>query len=80
MSRYRVQITETSAVGVTENPWSVTRRVVDQADGGPCLRPVEVKANGQRRLIACGRRLPADRQCDACRVRVQVVEVRRVAE
>ncbi|TMR99970.1 hypothetical protein [Nonomuraea basaltis] len=79
MSRYRVEVTETYADGVKDNPWSVDRRVT-AAEGSSCRRPVEVKANGQRRLIACGRRLPAARQCDACLVRVQVVEVRRVQE
>ncbi|MEU7743223.1 hypothetical protein [Nonomuraea sp. NPDC049158] len=79
MSRHRVEVTETYAKGVQDNPWSVDRRVT-ATESAACLRPVEVKANGQRRLIACGRRLPADRQCDACRVRIHVTEVRRVQE
>jgi hypothetical protein len=69
-------VTETYADGVQDNPWSVVRDVT-AADSAPCHRPIEIKANGQRRLIACGRRLPSDRQCNACRVKVEIVEVRR---
>ncbi|MEV4017672.1 hypothetical protein AB0J35_45005 [Nonomuraea angiospora] len=69
-------MTETYADGAKDNPWSVDRRVT-AADGMPCQRPVEVKANGHRRLIACGERLPADRQCPACRTYIEIVEVRR---
>lgn len=78
MSRYRIAVTETYADGVQDHPWSVTRHVTAADSGGPCQRPIEVKAKGQHRLIACGRRLPADRQCDACRPGVEIVEVRRV--
>lgn len=79
MSRHRVEVTETYAKGVKDNPWSVDRRVT-ASESSACLSPVEIKANGQKRLIACGRRLPADQQCEACRVRIQVTEVRRVQE
>ncbi|MGP3930466.1 hypothetical protein [Nonomuraea sp. KM88] len=75
MTRYRVHITETYADDA-DHPWSVTRHIT-AATGAHCQRPVQVNANGQRRVIACGQRLPADRQCDACRARIDVIEVRR---
>ncbi|GAA3559641.1 hypothetical protein GCM10022419_045300 [Nonomuraea rosea] len=76
MSRYRVQVTEVYADGA-DQPWSVARQVTD-AVGAACHHPIEVHANGTRRQIACGERLPADQQCDACRTHVHVVKVRRV--
>ncbi|QFY13708.1 hypothetical protein GBF35_50475 [Nonomuraea phyllanthi] len=76
MTRYRVAVTETYADGATDQPWSVTRRVLT-AEGTACERPVEVKANGRRRLIPCGQRLPADRQCAACRTEIDIVNVRK---
>ncbi|MEV0314531.1 hypothetical protein [Nonomuraea fuscirosea] len=77
VSRYRVKVTETYTDRAKDQPWSVQRQVTS-AHGAPCERPVEVKANGRRRLIPCGQRLPAERQCVACRTSVEIVEVRRI--
>ncbi len=76
MSRYLVQVTETYAPGA-ERPWSTVRRVL-AVESGPCLAPVLVRLGRLRRHIACGRRLPHDRQCRNCCPRIVVTEVRRI--
>lgn len=76
MARYRIEVTEVY-VRDALHPWSTTRRVL-VADTEPCQRPIPVQANGQRRFIACGRRLPHDWQCRACRPAVTITRTRRL--
>ncbi|MEU4694337.1 hypothetical protein [Actinoplanes sp. NPDC023714] len=46
-----------------------TRRViVALIPGGPCRQPINVRLNDVTVPVACGRRLPTDRQCPACKV------------
>lgn len=48
-----------------------TRRViVGLVLGGPCRQPIAVRVNNTAVLVACGRRLPRDRRCPACRITV----------
>lgn len=61
----------------------VVTQVLDRIDGGRCLAPVNlpitVKGGHTASVpVACGRRLRPEDQCEACRVEVEVVEVRRV--
>ncbi|MEU8360433.1 hypothetical protein AB0C27_30930 [Nonomuraea sp. NPDC048882] len=74
-----MKVTETYTDQAKDQPWSVHRQITS-AQGARCQRPVavEVKANGRRRLIPCGQRLPAERQCVACRTSAEIVEVRRI--
>ncbi|MEV4835430.1 hypothetical protein AB0K05_12965 [Nonomuraea sp. NPDC049486] len=76
MARYRTEVGERYDRDAL-HPWSVTRRVL-AAETAPCERPVLVQANGHRRLIACGRRLPHDQQCRACRPAVTITQTRRL--
>ncbi|WP_327047103.1 hypothetical protein OG320_04220 [Microbispora sp. NBC_01189] len=76
MSRYQVQVTDTYARGA-QRPWSTVRRVLAE-ESGPCLTPVLLRFGRLRRWIACGRRLPHDRQCRNCCPRIVVTEVRRI--
>lgn len=61
----------------------VTTQVLDHTPGGPCRQPVNmpIPAPGGQTThvpVPCGRRLRPEDQCEACRVVVEVVEVRRV--
>ena len=46
------------------------RTIVAVVPGGPCRTPIRVRLNNITATVACGRRLPADRQCPACRITV----------
>ncbi|MGW5265686.1 hypothetical protein ACWEQG_32325 [Microbispora sp. NPDC004025] len=76
MSIYHVQLTETYAPDA-ERSWSTTRTIL-AVESGPCLAPVLIRLGGLRRWIACGRRLPLDKQCRNCCPRIVVTEVRRI--
>ena len=76
MSRYQVHVTETYAPGA-ERPWSTTRRVLP-VEPGPCHAPELVRLGRLRARIACGRRLPHERQCRNCFPRIVITEVRRI--
>ncbi|NLT55539.1 MAG: hypothetical protein GXX79_13460 [Actinomycetales bacterium] len=53
--------------------WATVRRIVAVEPGGYCHGPVPVYVQGRRvRFIDCGRRLPRDEQCPACRLIVTV--------
>lgn len=72
-----------AAVGGRLRRVGVTTQVLDRTPGGPWEAPVNlpvtVKGGHTTQVpVACGRRLRPEDQCDACRVVVEVVEVRRV--
>ncbi|MEV4183411.1 hypothetical protein AB0J28_18465 [Streptosporangium canum] len=75
MSSFHVHVTEVSAPGA-ERPWLTIRRVLS-AESAPCLSPVLIRLAERHRQIACGRRLPLDKQCRACLPVITVTEVRR---
>ena len=52
------------------HPFDTIRTIVGHVDGGPCRQPIAIRCTDRTATIACGRRLPADRQCPACRVTV----------
>lgn len=79
MSRYQVVVIETLATG-GRHAWSVVRHVVNHFASAACQRPIRVRARGHERQLACGRRLPADQQCAACRPHITIVEVRRIIQ
>ncbi|RZU50814.1 hypothetical protein EV385_2600 [Krasilnikovia cinnamomea] len=58
--------THTCPADPTPHPIDSTRRLVDTVPGGPCRQPITGTA------VPCGRRRPADQQCDACRTTVTV--------
>ncbi|WP_248965988.1 hypothetical protein [Sphaerisporangium perillae] len=76
MTTHHVHVTEVSAPGA-ERPWLTIRSVLS-ADSAPCLAPVLVRTAGHRRRIACGRRLPLDKQCRNCAPVIVVNQVRKV--
>jgi len=76
VSLYRVHLTEISAPGAVQ-PWLIVRRVLS-VESAPCLAPVLVHLAGRSCRLACGRRLPLDKQCRACLPVVIVTEVRRI--
>ncbi|GII65647.1 hypothetical protein Skr01_57320 [Sphaerisporangium krabiense] len=64
MATYQVQVTETYRPSATY-PHDTTRSVT-AVKSGPCLAPVLVHLARRHRRIACGGRLPSERQCPAC--------------
>jgi len=58
--------------------WAIRHQVIDVVPGGPCQTPIRVRVGNQSALVACGRRLPPEWQCEACAVRIELVDVRRV--
>jgi hypothetical protein len=58
--------------------WATQHQVVDVVPGGLCLAPIRVKVGKETALVQCGRRLPPEWQCEACAVRIELVDVRRV--
>jgi hypothetical protein len=43
------------------------RHLLHTIPGGACRTPVTIRCGTTTATIACGRHLPADRQCGACR-------------
>ena len=68
----RVQVSHPTA-------WWTVRRIVAVTPAGPCRDPVPVlpavAPDQPVRLVACGRRLPRQRQCPACRLDVRTAPV-----
>ena len=62
--------THTCPAEPAPHPYDTTRTVVGRVDGGPCRQPVTIRFVDITTTIACGRRVPADRQCPACRVTI----------
>ena len=46
------------------------RIIVAIISGGPCRNPITVRSGDTAATIACGRHLPVDEQCPACRTTV----------
>ncbi|MEU0520777.1 hypothetical protein [Streptosporangium sp. NPDC006007] len=76
MSVHHVRVTEIYA-RAADHPWLTLRHVI-AVESAPCLAPVLIRMAGRHARIACGRRLPLDRQCRNCAPRIVVTEVRRI--
>ena len=52
------------------HPYDTRRTLVAIAPGGSCRTPVTVRSGDTTAVIACGRHLPREQQCPACRITV----------
>ncbi|MFI5491360.1 hypothetical protein [Actinoplanes sp. NPDC051859] len=52
------------------HPYDTRRTVLAVVPGGPCRQPVTVRSGDTTAVIACGRHVPRDQQCPACRITV----------
>jgi hypothetical protein len=50
------------------HPYDTRRTILAVLPGGPCRQPVTVRSGDTTATIACGRHVPRERQCPACRV------------
>ena len=61
--------THTCPADPEPHPYDTRRTVIAVYDGGPCLRPVTVRSGDTTTTtIACGRHVPREQRCPACRV------------
>jgi hypothetical protein len=65
-------LTHTCPASPEPHPIDTRRTIVLIVDGGPCRQPVTIRSGDTVAVIACGRHLPRDRQCPACRTSVIV--------
>jgi hypothetical protein len=71
MTLYQIDIhhrTHTCPANPNPHPYDTRRTIFRMVPGGPCRRPVNVGSGDTSTVIACGRHLPADRQCSACQI------------
>ncbi|MFF5082489.1 hypothetical protein ACFY36_36050 [Actinoplanes sp. NPDC000266] len=64
------RITHTCPADPQPHVVDTRRSIVAVIPGGPCRQPITVRLNNMTVKVACGRRLPAERQCAACRITV----------
>jgi hypothetical protein len=50
--------------------YDTRRTVVAVAPGGPCRNPVTVRSGDSSAVIDCGRHVPREQRCPACRITV----------
>jgi len=50
--------------------YDTQRVVIAVIDGGPCRTPVTIRSGTTETTIPCGRSVPAQRRCPACRITV----------
>ena len=62
--------THTCPADPQPHPYDTTRTVVGTVPGGPCRQPVTIRFGDTIVTIACGLRVPRDRQCPSCRITV----------
>ncbi|BFU43395.1 hypothetical protein [Krasilnikovia sp. MM14-A1004] len=60
--------THTCPAGPEPHPYDTRRTVIAVNPGGPCRRPVSLRTGHTTVTIACGRRIPREQQCPACRI------------
>jgi hypothetical protein len=52
------------------HPYDTRRTIVAVAPGGPCRNPVTVRSGDTTAVIDCGRHVPREQRCPACRITV----------
>jgi hypothetical protein len=62
--------THTCLADPQPHPYDTRRTVIATNPGGACRRPVTLRTGDTTIVIACGRRLPREQQCPACRTTV----------
>lgn len=76
MTVHFIAVTEhmhTCPANPESHAWDIHRTLLATTSGGPCRHPVTVRVGNISAVIPCGRRYPADQQCDACRITITVV-------
>jgi hypothetical protein len=63
-----VQYTHTCHADPASHVVDIHRTLIDVIDGGPCRTPTSYRLDGRIHTIPCGRRVPSDDQCPACRI------------
>ena len=64
------QLTHTCPAEAEPHPYDTRRTVLAVVPGGACRQPVTVYYGDTTATIACGRHVPRERQCPACRTTV----------
>ena len=62
--------THTCPANPEPHPYDTRRIIIAIARGGPCRRPVTVRSGDATTVIACGRHVPREQRCPACRITV----------
>jgi hypothetical protein len=74
MTAYLVDVhhlTHTCPANPTEpHPYDTRRTIIAVTPSGTCRRPVTVRSGDTTALVDCGRRLPREQRCPACRTTV----------
>ncbi len=73
MTAYQVDVhhlTHTCPANAEPHPYDTRRTIVAVVPGGRCRRPITIRSGDTTTVIACGRRMPRDQRCPACRITV----------
>ncbi len=63
-------LTHTCPADPQPHPYDTRRTIVAVVPGGACQHPVTVHSGDATTVIACGRHMPRQQQCPACRITV----------
>jgi hypothetical protein len=63
-------LTHTCPAEPEPHTYDTRRTVLAVVSGGPCRQPVTVRSGDTTAVIACGRHVPRQRRCPACRITV----------
>ena len=73
MTAYQIDVhhlTHTCPTNPEPHPYDTRRTIVAVSPGGSCRRPVTVRSGNTTTEIACGRHVPREQRCPACRITV----------
>lgn len=62
--------THTCPADPEPHPYDTRRTIVAVAPGGLCRNPVTVRSGDTTTVIDCGRHVPREQRCPACRITV----------
>jgi hypothetical protein len=62
--------THTCPANPERHPYDTRRTIVAVAPGGACRNPVTIRSGDTTAVIDCGRHVPREQQCPACRITV----------
>jgi hypothetical protein len=71
MTAYQVDVhhlTHTCPANPDPHPYDTRRTIVAIAPGGACRRPVTIRSGDTTAVVDCGRHVPAEQRCPACRI------------
>jgi hypothetical protein len=73
MTAYLVDVhhlTHTCPADAAPHPYDTRRTIVATAPGGTCRNLITVRSGDTTAVIACGRHVPREQRCPACRITV----------